>query len=97
MSSVQLYCDAAEKILLERCTGVLWELTQARRFALSALTFMGNLAELGKRAPKLLSEARERGQLYAETDLRSRLMTFMWLAEGKPPKTPVPETPFKGW
>jgi serine/threonine protein kinase len=77
-------CDAAEKILLERCTGVLWELTQARRFALSALNFMGELTELGKRAPKLLSEARERGQLYAETDLRARLMTLTWLAEGKP-------------
>jgi serine/threonine protein kinase len=77
-------CDAAERILLERCTGVLWELTQARRFALSALTFMGNLAELSKRSPKLLTEARERGQLYAETDLRSRLMTFMWLAQGQP-------------
>jgi tetratricopeptide (TPR) repeat protein len=45
---------------------------------------MGNLAELGRRAPKLLSEARERGQLYAETDLRARLLTFTWLAEGKP-------------
>jgi hypothetical protein len=77
-------CDAAERILLERCTGVLWELTQARRFALSALTFMGNIAELTRRAPKLLSEARERGQLYAETDLRSRLMTFTWLAQGQP-------------
>jgi serine/threonine protein kinase len=77
-------CDAAERILLERCTGVLWELTNARRFALSSLMFMGELAELGRRAPKLLSEARERGQLYAETDLRTRLMTFTWLAQGRP-------------
>jgi polyribonucleotide nucleotidyltransferase len=77
-------CDAAERILLERCTGVLWELTNARRFALSSLTFMGDLVELGKRAPKLLTEARERGHLYAETDLRTRLMTFTWLAPGKP-------------
>jgi len=77
-------CDAAEHILLERCTGVLWELTNARRFALSSLAFMGHVSELGKRAPKLLSEARERGHLYAETDLRTRLMTLTWLAQGKP-------------
>jgi len=77
-------CDAAERILLERCTGVLWELTNARRFALSSLMFMGELAELGRRAPKLLSEARDRGQLDAETDLRTRLMTFTWLAQGRP-------------
>jgi len=62
----------------------LWELTNARRFALSSLTFMGKLAELARRAPKLLSEARERGHLYAETDLRTRLMAFTWLAQGKP-------------
>ena len=77
-------CDAAERILLDRCTGVLWELTNTRRFALSSLVFMGRVAELGRRTPGLLTDARERGNLYAETDLRTRLMTLPWLAQGKP-------------
>jgi serine/threonine protein kinase len=77
-------CDAAERILLDRCTGVLWELTNTRRFALSSLVFMGRVAELGRRTPGLLADARERGNLYAETDLRTRLMTLSWLAQGKP-------------
>jgi hypothetical protein len=76
-------CDEAERILLERCTGVLWELTNARRFALSSLMFMGHIAQLSQRATKLLSDARERGHLYAETDLRARLLTLSWLAQDK--------------
>jgi eukaryotic-like serine/threonine-protein kinase len=77
-------CDAAERILLDRCKGVLWELTNSRRFALSSLVFMGAVAELARRTPSLLADARERGNLYAETDLRTRLMTLPWLAQGKP-------------
>jgi hypothetical protein len=76
-------CDQAERILLERCTGVLWELTNARRFALSSLVFLGRIGELSRRAPKLLTDARERGHLYAETDLRTRLLPLSWLAQDK--------------
>jgi serine/threonine protein kinase len=76
-------CDEAERILLERCTGVLWELTNARRFALSSLMFMGHIAQLAPRAQKLLTDARERGHLFAETDLRARLLTLVWLAQDK--------------
>lgn len=76
--------EAAEKLLSERCTGVLWELSAARRFLLSSLAFMGRLRSLGQRAPALLRDARQRSNLYAETDLHTRLLTPALLAAGDP-------------
>lgn len=78
------YCDAAERILLERCRGTLWELSSARRFALSSLVFMGQLKELRARGPALLGEARDRDNRFAETDLRMRLLTPCLLADDDP-------------
>lgn len=76
-------CEEAAEILRDRCTGVTWELTIAQRFALSALIYLGELAEVSRRVPHLLSVALEQGNVFAATDLRTR-MNVIWLAADDP-------------
>jgi hypothetical protein len=77
-------CDAGEAILRERCTGVVWERATARSFALWCLYFLGDTAELMRRQPELLREARQRGDLLAEASLTNLSGTLMWLARNRP-------------
>jgi len=76
-------CERAAEVLRDQCTGVTWELTIANRFMLSALLFRGEIAEVSRRVPFLLSAALEQGNLFAATDLRTR-MNFVWLAPDDP-------------
>jgi hypothetical protein len=76
-------CEQAAEILRDRCTGVTWELAIAQRFMLSALLYEGELAEVSRRVPVLLSAALEQGNLFAATDLRTR-MNLIWLAADDP-------------
>jgi len=78
-------CEKAGEVLRDRCTGVTWELTIAHRFMLSALLYLGELAEVSRRVPGLLSAALEQGNLFAATDLRTRL-NLIWLAADDPDK-----------
>ena len=76
-------CDEASEILRDRCTGAVWELSSAQRITLSALMLMGELGEISRRLPGLLAAAKEQGNLYAATDLRTRL-NLVWLADDNP-------------
>lgn len=76
-------CRRAEVILRDQCTGAAWELASARRFLLSSLMYSGELGEMAHRLPILIAEAKERGNLYAATSLRSR-MHIVWLAANEP-------------
>jgi eukaryotic-like serine/threonine-protein kinase len=78
-------CEAAVQILRDRCTGVTWELTIAQRFMLSSLLYQGELGEVSRRVPSLLSAALEQGNVFAATDLRTR-MNVVWLAADNPEK-----------
>jgi hypothetical protein len=69
--------------LRDQCTGVTWELTIANRFMLSSLMFLGEMVEVSRRVPQLLSAALEQGNLFAATDLRTR-MNPIWLAADDP-------------
>jgi hypothetical protein len=73
-------CDGAEAILRERCTGVAWELDTARTFALWSLAQMGQFAELGRRRPALMRDARERGDRYAAACLGPAIGCLVHLA-----------------
>jgi tetratricopeptide (TPR) repeat protein len=77
-------CDRAEMIFRDNCTGVTWELDTANAFALWALSHLGEIAELGRRWPILLAQARERGDLYAAINLSSYLMSVVRLAADDP-------------
>jgi eukaryotic-like serine/threonine-protein kinase len=76
-------CDRAAELLREKCTGVTWELITANRFLLGSLTFLGEVGELVQRVPLLLAAAQEQGNLFAATDLRTRL-NLVWLVNDQP-------------
>jgi tetratricopeptide (TPR) repeat protein len=77
------YLQRADRVLRERCTGVLWELTTCQTLLLSALIYLGDLAEATRRLPLMLGDAQERGNLYAATEARTRA-NFCWLAADDP-------------
>jgi hypothetical protein len=77
-------CDLAEGVFRESCLGCWWEQGTAHRFALWPLLFMGELAEVGRRLPGLIKEARERDDLYGETNLCLVAGTYLLLAADQP-------------
>ncbi|MCB1056505.1 MAG: AAA family ATPase, partial [Acidobacteria bacterium] len=72
--------ESAEETLRERCTGVTWELDTAVLFQLRCLLFLGRFGTIALRIPQLMREIQERGDLYAETNVRSRVTWAAWLA-----------------
>jgi hypothetical protein len=76
--------DAAERIFRERCVGVEWEKTTCQLFRMSALFFLGELAELSTVLPALIQAADARGDLYASVNLRIRQLNIACLAAGDP-------------
>jgi eukaryotic-like serine/threonine-protein kinase len=76
-------CERSAEVLRDQCTGATWELTVANRFMLTSLMFLGEITEVARRVPQLLSLALEQGNLFAATDLRTRLNPI-WLAEDDP-------------
>jgi serine/threonine protein kinase/tetratricopeptide (TPR) repeat protein len=77
------YCDLAAQVFRDECTGAFWELGMAQRFMLSALLYVGDLADVSRRVPALLGAALEQGNILAATDLRTRL-NLIWLAADDP-------------
>lgn len=77
-------CDEAENVFCDSCTGAVWERGTAHRFALWPLMFLGDVVEINRRLPRLLKEARERDDLYEETNLCLVIRTFVRLASDEP-------------
>jgi serine/threonine protein kinase/tetratricopeptide (TPR) repeat protein len=76
-------CERAAEVLRDSCTGVTWELTIANRYRLSSLLHLGEIAEVSRQVPRLLSAALEQGNLFGAMDLRTRL-NLIWLAAEQP-------------
>jgi tetratricopeptide (TPR) repeat protein len=76
--------ERAESILRERCTGVAWELGTCHLWSLTALLELGELAELSRLVHGLVVEARERGDLWTATSLRTRVQYIALLADDQP-------------
>ncbi len=77
-------CGLAAATLRERCTNVTWERFNADIYALIALMWLGRFGELAVRIPAVMDEASDRGDLYAETYIRSALQWPLRLVEDKP-------------
>ena len=76
-------CERTLVVLRDQCTGVTWEMNCGESFLLYALLFLGEIGEVSRRLPALLTAARERGNRYFETELRTRL-NVVWLAADQP-------------
>ena len=77
------YCERGAEILRDQCTGATWEIAIANRFMITSLFYLGEVVEVSRRVPQLLSAALEQGNLFAATDLRTRL-NAIWLAADDP-------------
>ena len=73
-----------EAILLERCTGAVWELGTARLMRCASLFFMGQFRELLSQVPALLRDAERRGDLYEATAMGTRVAHACSLAADQP-------------
>jgi len=67
--------------MLAHCVGIQWERTSNDLFTLSALAQMGELAELRKRIPAMIGDARQRGDAYAVMACRTGDAAFVALAD----------------
>lgn len=74
----------AEKLLVEGCSGVAWELSTARYFWLLCKYFTGEWSDLLQAMPQHLLEADERGDLYAATMMRCGLFYTYWVCLDQP-------------
>jgi serine/threonine protein kinase len=79
-----LALDEAEAVFRERCTNTAWEQGSAVTFGIWALWFLGDLLELGRRLPRRLREAEERGDRVVATNLRTCVANGYWLLQNDP-------------
>ena len=76
-------CGRAVTLLRDHCTGVTWELNLAQNFFLFSVVYRGELREAASHWRGLLQSARERGNIYLELELSTRL-SLLWLAADQP-------------
>lgn len=80
----QKLMDECEEITRAHCTGAAWELDTAQYYALCSLQHMGLYEKVVKRLSSLLPQAKEHGDLYAETLYRLRYSSIQYLADDEP-------------
>ncbi|MCC7535680.1 MAG: protein kinase [Deltaproteobacteria bacterium] len=66
-ATAQEHLETAETTLTERCSGKTWELDTTRLFLLVSHQWLGEWQELAGRLAAWVADAKERGDLYAET------------------------------
>ncbi len=78
--------DQCERALvaLEPCAGVAWERQTSRNFMLENLMWLGRWYDLSRHLPGFLQDAQQRGDLYGNSYLQSRLASMMRLAADEP-------------
>ena len=76
------FLDQSLTIHRTKKSASVWEVNNAHFYQLGALFHLGELKELGRRIPTLLSEAQQRGDRFATTQLRTGVLSVAWLARG---------------
>jgi hypothetical protein len=79
----EAHCDRALAFLRDHSAGTIWELNSVHVFRLGALLYQGKLRESARDVAALLAQAKGRGNLYFETELRTR-MNLVWLVADAP-------------
>jgi eukaryotic-like serine/threonine-protein kinase len=78
------HLQRAEPMLRECPTSIAWELDTTYFYHLLALFYLGEIDEVVRRLPGFLREARERDDLTAATNLRTRVGYVIHLAADRP-------------
>ena len=76
--------ESAVESFRTECTGVAWEIDTAHAFLLWGLIYSGEFADMSQRTRVLLDEARERGDLYASTNMGTFMVPHALLAADDP-------------
>jgi serine/threonine protein kinase/tetratricopeptide (TPR) repeat protein len=74
----------SEAILSRECTGVAWELATCRMFTLWTLHNLGEFGQMGRSSSRWITVARERGDLFTETNIGVYGEPLALLAGGQP-------------
>ena len=77
-------CESAGRIFQQKCRQVSWEINTAQAFWLWSLVFRGELKIMGDELPKLLDEAKRRGNRLSESSLANFGGPHVWLARDEP-------------
>jgi hypothetical protein len=76
--------SARALVALEPLAGVAWERQSARNFLLENLMWLGRWYDMSRHLPGFLQDAQQRGDLYGNSYLQSRLASVMRLAADDP-------------
>ncbi|MBI4509941.1 MAG: protein kinase [Deltaproteobacteria bacterium] len=79
-------CQEAEALFVNRCVGVPREVATMRLWSTRSLQYLGEVGELSRRLPQLVSESQSRDDRYGETSLRVSGAPFLCLAQDNPQK-----------
>jgi tetratricopeptide (TPR) repeat protein len=92
------HCERAEQLLRERCTGVAWELGTTQLYNMMCMHYLGELGRMREKADLAIWEAESRGDLYAQTSFRGRILPYVLLAADRPSEARRELTlAMKGW
>jgi eukaryotic-like serine/threonine-protein kinase len=69
-AAARSHAERAERVFTSSCTGVAWELNLVQLIALICLGYEGELPELARRLGPMLTDAHERGDLFAVSSLQ---------------------------
>jgi serine/threonine protein kinase/tetratricopeptide (TPR) repeat protein len=76
--------DQALTLFRNTCVGVTWELSNAHTFLVGSFLYQGEFREAEARLGDAIETARQRGNLYHEAELRTRVYTLLLLVADKP-------------
>jgi hypothetical protein len=76
--------DRAAAIFRDKLPGAAWEQATMHLFALGALWYLGDLAEMCRRQPVYARDALDRGDVYAGVGVRLGHPNVVWLVRGNP-------------
>jgi hypothetical protein len=70
-------------LMRDRCGGDPWAVGGLNIFSLNTLLFLGEFREAAKRAPRVVADVVDRGDLYAATLIRTAALPWVHLIAGK--------------
>jgi serine/threonine protein kinase/tetratricopeptide (TPR) repeat protein len=74
----------SREIILGQCSGMAWEIDTLQYLELNDLTYMGEIAELCRLAPKYLRDAIDRGDRYGALNMSTGAPNIRWLVVDDP-------------